>query len=567
MAEGGGHGVPMLDEALLFLTAAVVVALLLHRLRVTPVLGYLLAGLLIGPSGLGYVTKVEEVRSFAELGVVFLLFVIGLGMSAERLKAMGRWGGGLGGMQVLVTGAVITAIAYGFGNPVSAAVVLGGCFALSSTAMVIHLLAEQGEVASPTGRVTFAVLLFQDLAAVPILLLVSVLSSPGGESIFLTLAMAAGKAVLAVVLILLVGRFTLRPLLHYVAGTRNGNLFTATALLIVLGTGWVTSQSGLSAALGAFLAGMVLARTEFRHQVEADIEPFKGLLLGLFFLTVGLGLDIRIILEQFVWVVASVAGLILLKSVIAGVLARLFKAPRDVAIRTGLLLGEVGEFAFVGIGMAQARGLIASEAAQFMFAVIGLSMAATPLLPKLAEVIIARLDRARAEGNMPGGTVDQDGLTDHVIVTGFGRVGRTVAQLLARQRVPFVAVDLNPELVKEMNGEGQPVHFGDGSQPEVLKQLGADRAAAVIITLDQPESAERAVGTIRHHWPHLRILARSRDRDHAAALTSLGAGTVVPETFDSSLALARGALESLGVPPLAIEELVTRYRESDRTRP
>lgn len=563
------HTLPFLQEALLFLAAAVIVVLLLHRVRVSPVLGYLLAGLLIGPSGLGLISEVEEVRAVAELGVVFLLFVIGLELSVERLRALRRWVFGLGTAQVAVTSVVIGGVALAWGNSVEAAVVLGACLALSSTAVVVQLLVERGEVASPTGRLAFAVLLFQDLAVVPILVLVGVLGGPAEQDVPMVLLLSLGKAAVAVGVILLVGRFTLGPLLRRVAATRSTDLFTATALLIVLGTGWATNLGGLSAALGAFLAGLVLAGTEFRHQVESDIQPFKGLLLGLFFLAVGMGIDIDLIVDKIGLLALSVVGLIAIKAAIAAGLAIAFGAPRDVAIRAGLLLGEGGEFAFVVVGSALASGLLPAETAQFMFALVGLSIMVTPFLPALADRLVMRLAPAsgeRADGAQAGGPAApdaRDGLSGHVIIAGFGRVGQTVARLLSEQQVPYVAVDMNADLVRAKRGEGLPVTFGDGSRAEILKQLGADTARCMIVTLDQPAAAERTVRAVKHGWPGLSIFARAHDREKAGALEALGVAGVVPETFESSLALARGALHSLGVPSQAVDELVTRYRESD----
>lgn len=559
--EDAHHSLPFVQEALLFLAAAVVVVLLLHRARISPVLGYLLAGLLIGPSGLGLITEVEEIRAVAELGVVFLLFVIGLELSVDRLRALRRWVFGLGAAQVAVTSVLIGGIAWIWGNGVEASVVLGACLALSSTAVVVQLLVERGEVASPTGRVSFAVLLFQDIAVVPILVLVSALGDPGEQPLMVTLGLSLAKAAAAVALILVIGRYTLGPLLRRVAVTGSTELFTATALLIVLGTGWATSLGGLSAALGAFLAGLVLAGTEFRHQVESDIQPFKGLLLGLFFLAVGMGIDVALVVDRIGWIVASVAGLILLKAIVAAGLALAFGAPRDVAVRSGVLLGQGGEFAFVVVGTALAAGLMPGETAQFMFAVVGLSILVTPFLPALADRIVRRLLPAAPAGHPPG-AVDGE-LSGHVIVAGFGRVGQTVAKLLSEQQVPWVAVDMNPDMVAAMRARRLPVHFGDGSRTELLHALGADRAAAVIVTLDHPHAAERTVAAVRHAWPKLRIFARARDREKAAALLAQGVEAVVPETFESSLSLAKGALQALGVPTAAVEELVMRHREAD----
>jgi CPA2 family monovalent cation:H+ antiporter-2 len=561
IAGHAAHGLSMVEETLMFLSVAVACILLLHRLRISPVLGYLAGGLILGPSGFGVVTLEEDVRAVAELGVVFLLFLIGLELSGERLRALRRWVFGLGLAQFLVTGALLAVAGVALGLDLPVAALLGGGLALSSTAVVVQLLIERGQVASPTGRVTFAVLLLQDLAVVPLLLLATTLSGPSGQSVPLALSIAMGKAALAVALILLLGRFTLGPLLRAVAATRSTELFTATALLIVLGTGWATGLGGLSAALGAFLAGLVLAGTEFRHQAESDMQPFKGLLLGLFFLSVGLGIDVAAIADYAHWIILGVLGLITVKALTAGLLARAFGAPRDVAIRSGLLLGEAGEFAFVIITTAVAGRLIDNGWGQTLAATVGLSIAVTPFLPALADRLVARFAPPSAPSAVPGGGEEEP--HNHVIICGFGRVGQTVAALMARQQVPFVGIDMNADLVRQHAVKGLHILYGDSARHETLKRLGADHAVAAIITLDDPQAAARTVAAFRDHWPSLRLFARARDRAHAAALLALGVEAVVPETFESSLVLARGALESLGVPSAAVDELVTLYRETD----
>lgn len=559
------HSFSMVEEVLLFLSVAVACILVLHRLRISPVLGYLAGGLILGPSGFGVVTLAEDVRSVAELGVVFLLFLIGLELSGDRLRALRRWVFGLGMAQFLLTGAILALVVSLLGIAPPVAALLGGGLALSSTAVVVQLLIERGQVASQTGRVTFGVLLLQDLAVVPLLLLATTLSGPAGQSVPLALAIAVGKAALAVIIILVLGRFTLGPLLRAVAATRSTELFTATALVIVLGTGWATGLGGLSSALGAFLAGLVLARTEFRHQAESDMQPFKGLLLGLFFLSVGLGIDIYAIAGQAHWIVLGVLCLIMVKALVAGLLARIFGAAPDVAIRSGLLLGEAGEFAFVVLATAVSGGLINDAWGQALSAAVGLSIAVTPFLPALADRLVARFAPLAAPAPVGQGEHSHH----HVIICGFGRVGQTVAALMAHQQVPFVAIDMNADLVRRQAGKGLHLHYGDSSRHEALKLLGADQAVAAIITLDDPKAAARTVAAFRDHWPGLRLFARARDRGHAAALLEQGVEAVVPETFESSLVLARGALESLGVPSAAVDELLTLYRETDHgmTRP
>jgi CPA2 family monovalent cation:H+ antiporter-2 len=556
------HGIPLLDESLLFLTVGLAVVLALSRFRLSPVLGFLIGGMLIGPSGFAVAPDVETVRAVAELGVVFLLFVIGLDLSVERFRALGRWVFGLGTAQVAACAAAIGAIAWAWGNPPAVALLLGVGLALSSTAVVVQLLVERGEVASPHGLIAFSVLLLQDLAVVPLLVLVPMLGSGGTDDLPLTLGLAVLKAVGAVGAIVLVGRYALGPLFARAAATRSSDVLTAAALFVVLGTAWVTHALGLSAALGAFLAGMALAGSEFRHHVESDIQPFKGLLLGLFFLSVGMSIDVALILDTIGWLVPSVIGMMAIKGVLVAALARAFGATRGVAVRAGVILAEGGEFAFVVLGAALANGVVGAETAQFMFAVVGLSIVTTPFLPALADRLAARLapeapDAASAQaaaGHVHGGP------TGHVVVAGYGRVGRTVAALLSEQQVPWIAVDLDPARVRAEARAGSPVVYGDASRPEILRRLGVADAAAVVLTLDDPAAAERTLEAVRRDSPGVAVFARARDRAAAARLRALGAASVVPETFESSVALAGEALNVLGVPGAAVEDIVARLR-------
>ncbi len=547
------------NEIFALLVSAIVVVVLLHRLKASPVLGFLVAGVMIGPTGFGLVGKVADIRTVADLGVVFLLFLVGLELSFDRLRTMRRLVFGLGGAQVGVTGAAIGAAAWAWGNSPEAALVLGLSLALSSTAVVLQLLIERGEMASRAGRASFAVLLFQDLLVVPLLVLVPLLGA-GEGSLAQALSTALAKALLAAGAILVVGRYALRPPFRWVAATRNAELFVALALLVVLGTGWITQWFGLSMALGAFLAGLVLAETEYRHQVEADIKPFKGLLLGLFFMAVGMTLDLGAIAGNLAWVGAAVAGLIGLKAAIAAALCRAFGLPGDVALRTGLLLGEGGEFAFVVVGAAAAAGVIAPDVAQFMIAVTCLSMLLTPALAWGGARLAATLARRAAGRAIGPEAIAADQLEQHILVAGFGRVGQTVSRLLDEQKVPYIALDLDPVRVRDCRARGQPVVYGDATRADVLARLGADRAAALVVTLDNPDAARRAVGGVRRAWPHLKLFVRAHDDRHLAELKALGADDVVPETLESSLTLARQALGAVGVPADAIARLGSTAR-------
>lgn len=539
-------------------------------MRASPVLGYLAVGALIGPFGLAVIDDVEGVARLAELGVVFLLFTIGLELSFERLLSMRRLIFGLGGLQVLIVGTVIAFFASTWGNSIEASVIIGFSLALSSTAIVTQVLIERGEFATPLGRRTFSILLFQDLAVVPLIMLVSILSNGGASVGSWELARLVGIAILqafgAIALILVLGRYALRYLFRLVTWARSPELFMALTLLAVLSTAWATGQSGLSMALGAFLAGLVLSETEFRPQVEIDIQPFKGLLLGLFFISVGMGLDFAVMRDVAYEVILGVAGLIAIKSILIAALAVLFGVTASQAVRTGLLLGAGGEFAFVVIGGAMTGGVIEREVAQYMLIVAGASMALTPFLMVLGSAVsklIARRYRVEQESEIE--TIDDD-LKGHVIIAGYGRVGRTVARLLSEQMVPFIALDMSPTRAQLARKNGEPVFYGDAARHDVLERAGAGRAAAVVITLNDYAAATRAVRSVRQMWPKLPVFVRAHDLTHSRELMELGATGIVPETLEASLQLASDVLRSLGTPHEALVPHMDKVREEGYAR-
>lgn len=564
------HGPGFLRESMLFLFAAGILVPLLQRLRVPTVLGFLAIGGLIGPYGLGLfvdqapwlaqvvITDLEGVRLLAELGVIFLLFMIGLELSLDRLWAMRRLVFGLGSLQVAVTAGLIGGVAFAFGNSGAASVVLGSCLALSSTAIVMQLLVERRQLGSPLGRNSFAILLMQDLAVVPILFLVGILGQPNDGDILTELLLSLGQAAIVITVIYAVGGRLIRPALHLVARTRSADMFTAATLLIILAAAALTGAGGLSMALGAFLAGLLLAETEFRHEVEVTIEPFKGLLLGLFFMSVGMGIDYRVVGREAVWIAASVAGLFLIKGGIIALLALAFRIPRATAIEMGLLLGQGGEFAFVVVGMAMGLKILPQDTGHFMLIVTGLSMVATPLVAVPARWLAQRLQPAAAEDSRH--TVLPDDLSGHVIIAGFGRVGRMLARILDAEGIPYVALDRNPAQVEQAHAAGLPVYVGDSARPELLRKAHPDRARALLVTLDHPEAAEQVVRKAHETWPLLPVFARARDTAHAMRLLQLGATEVIPEAVEASLHLAGRALASMGVP----EDVVRRHLEAQR---
>jgi len=548
--------IPYLREVLVFLTAAGIAVPLLQRF-VSPVIGYFIIGGIIGPYGLGLlaqvyepvsylvITDVEGVTVLAELGVIFLLFVIGLELSFERLWTMRRLVFGLGSAQIIVTGGAIAAIALAWGNSAASAIILGACLALSSTAIVTQLLIEHGRLGTPGGRATFSILLMQDLAVVPILFAVSVLGTLAVDDVATGFALALGEAMLVIAAIYVAGRLCLRPILAAVARAHSREAFVAIVLLIAIGTAALTGYAGLSMALGAFIAGLLIAETEFRHQVKIDIEPFKGLMLGLFFLSVGMGIDWRVVIENPVWIIAAALGLILLKIAINFGLCLAWRLPQHRAAEVAIMLGQAGEFGFLVVGLSVTVELLAADIGQFMLIVVGLTMLATPGLDVIARRVAALLERGAQEpGFEQTPWSSQSG--GHVILAGYGRVGATIASVLDRQDIRYVAIDRDPELARKAAQEGRPVRMGDASRLEVLRDAGLDDASAVVVTIADKHATEALTHEIRRLAPHLPILARARDGAHADKLIEDGANVAVPETIEGSLRLAELVLLEFG---------------------
>jgi len=554
--EGAALLAAPLRETLVILASAAVVIPLFHRLRVSPVLGFMLVGLLVGPSGLGALTERApwlsaivisdraRIEPVAEFGVVLLLFMIGLELSFERILMMRRLVFGLGTLQVLVCAAAVAAVMAGLGVPPATAGVVGIALAMSSTAIVTQVLAEERRVTGLVGRASFAVLLFQDLAVMPVLFVLGVLGqreTPGAASF----ALAVGQALGMVVGLVLLGRLGLRPLFRGVARTQSPELFMAACLLVVLGTGLAAAAAGLSMALGALIAGLLLAETEYRQQIEVTIEPFKGLLLGVFLISIGLRLDLARVLMQPGVMLGATVGLVLLKATIIAGLARLFRLRWRVGIPAGLLLGPGGEFSFVILGLAGSLGLIGADLASFAFIVAALSMACIPLLSRLGTLMAARRAPAVAPDLLPPQAPED---APKVVLAGFGRVGRTVAAMLETHAMPYVALDTDAERVAGARRRGAPVYYGDVTNPEMLRRIGLLTATALVVTIDDRARADILVRTARAARPDLLIVVRARDSQHAAHLYALGATDAIPETIEASLQLSEAVLVDLGVP-------------------
>jgi CPA2 family monovalent cation:H+ antiporter-2 len=551
----------MLSDVLIFLVAAIVVVTVFRRLNTSPVLGYLAAGMLVGPHGLAVVRDSASAHTLAEFGVVFLLFMIGLEFSMERLRSLRRFVFGLGALQVIVTASFIGIIAWSLGASREAAIIIGGGLALSSTAFVLQLLIERGERSTPSGRVSFAILLFQDLAIVPLLMLVTLFAE--GEGSFLTaMGVAIVKAAGTLVLVAVVGRLVLRPAYRIVAETSNSELFLATTLLVVLGTGWLMSLAGISMVLGAFLAGFLLSETEYRHQVEADIRPFRGILLGLFFMTVGMSIDIALIYNRLTEVTLIVVSLIVGKTIITSALCRAFGISASTSIRIGLMLSQGGEFGFILFLAASSLGLITMETTQLLLASIAVTMVATPALAFAGGHLAAILELRKGSVATGVEPIEED-LTEHVLIAGFGRVGQSVSKLLSAGDVSYMALDLDASRVSACRKQGSSVHFGDAGQIAVLKSAGARQAKGAVITIDQPEVVDRVVSALREVAPSLPIFVRARDLRHVRQLELAGATQAVPEALEASLQLAAITMTSLGVQSDEVADLLEEFRADD----
>ncbi|MEX0809980.1 MAG: monovalent cation:proton antiporter-2 (CPA2) family protein, partial [Dongiaceae bacterium] len=493
--EHGGS----VTEALILLVTAVVAVCLFHRLRISPILGYLTGGVVIGPHGLGLIDNVETIRGLAEFGVVFLLFTIGIELSFRRLWVMRRLVFGLGFAQVAVTSLAIGISAYFMGMDVDASIVIGGALALSSTALVLQVLIDRGELADRFGRASFAVLLFQDLAVVPLLVLIPLLGRADGNApaLFAAIGFAVAHAAIVVGLLVLAGRFLLRPLLRVIADTNNPELFVAAILLIVLGIGFTTSLAGLSMSLGAFLAGLLLAESPYRHQIEGDMRPFRGLLLGLFFMTVGTLIDGRALIEQAPLVLGLLAALVVGKTLIVAILARLFGLDKVTSIRAAMTLANCGEFAFVVLGIAAAAQLIDGEMLALLSLVVALSMILPPILAALSARL-ARLQRVSKDGpRLEALAEGAEELRDHILIAGFGRCGQIAARLFEAAQLPWIALDLDAQQVNLAHRSGLPVYYGDGTQRNVLEAAGIGHARALVVTLDNAGAAELTVEAAR----------------------------------------------------------------------
>lgn len=551
-----------LSNILIFLTAAVGTVFIFRRIKISPVLGYLVAGALIGPHIFKIINDPAETRFIGEIGVLFLLFTIGLELPLQRLQSLRKEMFGLGFWQVFITGICLSGLGYALGLPKEAAILVGGALTFSSTAVVLQILDERRELAARFGRISFAVLLFQDLAVVFFLVLATTLRTEGA-SLFLVLSYAILKAGLALIIIIGLGRLVFRPLYRAMAMSKSPELFMGATFLIVLGTSFVTEISGLSMELGAFLAGILLAETEYRHQVEADIQPFRGLLLGVFFMSVGMGLNITSFFEHYPTVLGLLTLVMALKFLVLFTVSQVNGFTASNSLRISFLLAGCGEFMFVIFSPSVASQFLPAGLSDILFLVVALSMALTPLFAYLGKRCADKFQIQETHADPKMATDEIKEFKNHIIIAGFGRVGQMLGDFLASRLIPFVALDTDMRRVTEGREKGWPVFYGDAKQAEMLRAVGAEHAHAVVITLNQMTSSVRSVTMLRRHFPELPICVRIKDHRHQEKLLDSGALLVIPETVEPTVQLATSVLQVLGIPSTEIKQLIDRFRQQE----
>lgn len=555
----------LIESILILLLFAVIAIMLFKRLNLPPVLGYLLVGVILGPHALDWLRENTSIHLLSEIGLIFLLFGIGLEFSIHYFWEMRRSLITLGGLQMVLSASVGGAIAWWSGLTLTGAIVAGGALAMSSTAIVIKQIDEQRELHSRHGRLVLGVLLFQDLAVVPFLIAIPIFASHEGM-VWQPFAMALIKGMLAFAMLLAIGRWVLRPWFRMVAGMRSAELFTLNVLFVALAAAWMTYALGLSLVLGAFLAGLMLSETEFRHQIETEIRSFRDILMGLFFMVVGMHLNLGMVLSQWIWVFSLLAGLIIGKGILVMFLARWVEQDWGVALRTGISLAQGGEFGLALIALGLSRGLLDSGSTQVILAAMIFSMALAPIMIRYNGILAKKLfaksylkKRFRKTRELNWAAREYG---DHVILCGFGRVGQNLARFLNAEGLPYVALDLDPYIIREAWEAGESVFYGDSTHGEILQAAGLRRARAIVITFEAIHLAERIISEVRRRSPKIAIFVRTHDETDLDRLYALGATHVIPEAVESSLLIARLLLEVLDIPFGEIDDLLERERQN-----
>ncbi len=564
------HDTGALNQVLLLMAFSVVSVAIFRRINLPSVLGYLVVGMLVGQHALAWVPASSAIEQIAEIGVVFLLFTIGLEVSIPRLKSMRGIVFGIGTTQVLVSTLSTLALGLALGYDWQVAFAVGGALALSSTAIVVKQLTEQHELHTRHGHVSLGVLLFQDLAVVPFLVLIPIFAQPEGGALWMPIGIALVKAAVAFVVIYLIGTYLIRPVTHWVSSTYSAELFTLFILLVALTAAWLTFELGLSLAMGAFLAGIMLAETEYQHQIQTEIRPFKDVLMGLFFISVGTQFDWQVIVQEPLQVLVLTLGLIVGKGLAVALIARLAGYPNGVAARSGMALGQGSEFGFAILGVALGAGLLTIDISQPIIAAIVFSMALSPLIIRHNHAISLRLfaDADDAPAQVVKRDIHKAGeeADNHVIICGFGRTGQNLARFLENANIPFLALEMNPDLINENWDAGEPVYYGDSSHPEVLQHAGIDHARAVVITFHDLHSSEHITRVCRRLRADIPVIVRTLDDYHLETLLDMGASEVVPDTLESSLMLAWHTLTHLGMDKTEVDDMIESARDEHYCR-
>jgi CPA2 family monovalent cation:H+ antiporter-2 len=549
-----------LSEIVILLSAAVAVVAVFKRLSISPILAYLSVGIVIGPFGLSIISDTKNVEFLGELGVVFLLFMIGLELSFERLIHMRKHVFGFGSLQVIITGAIIGYIAYLIVKDTATAIVIGAGLALSSTAVILEVLKERGEEVTQHGRLSLANLILQDLAFVPLLIMVPLLGA-SDSAVISAVTESIWKAALVLAFIVLVGKRLLGPLYNAIASTKSDELFNATTLLIILGSAWVTQYMGLSLAMGAFVAGLLVAETQYRTQVEIDLKPFKGLLMGLFFIAIGMKIDYQVLVGHISLIIGLTASLVIIKACVVFTLARIFKFSQTCSLKAGLLLAQASEFSFVLFGLAFAQDVISKEVSEILILLAGISIAITPMMAHLGGYLSKKI-KMRNAVHMAVDEVKSEvsDLQDHVIVIGFDKAGRVASKLLREREIEYAVLDQDPRNVHQGTKDGVPIFFGRAINLDALESIGLARAKMVAITIAEEKMINKAVEIIRKNYPKMNIVCRAKDREHADYLREIGANVSIAEAFESSLMVGNFILTAAGVPAMEVDDSIERLR-------
>lgn len=569
-----------ISDVIVLLAAAVFVVTFFLRMKISPVIGYFVAGALIGVYGFGFITSHKVIDSFAEVGVVFLLFLIGLEISFERLIAMRRHVFGMGTLQVIITSTLIIMICkYFFAIEMKTAIIIGMALALSSTAIVLQVLQDNGQQSTQLGRLSIAVLILQDFAVVPIFVLIPLLDSPQPHSIVIPILHALFKASLALVGIFIFGRLLLRPFFKIIAATKSNELFMATTLLIALGAAYITESMDLSMAMGAFLAGLLLAETEYRHEVEHVILPFKSLLLGLFFMSVGMSIDWQFLLSNFGKIFFFAISIIFLKSIIIILLCLIFGFKKAAAIQGGLILSQCSEFALVVLGLDASHRLIDSDLSKLIMVIVTVTMAITPLVAYMGKLLASKIEN-NGQGKekrsisaklhslknrmkrveLSKEIMDMD---EHVIIIGFSHIGRVLSKFLVAGQIQYVALDIDKDVVFKAQKDGFSIFYGDGTRLNDLKLVAIERASTIVITVHNDILLRKMLTLISSKYSHITLIVRSNDLSHVDIYKELGATFVIPETYETGLQIGATVMSQNGISEYTLSMIKNRFRASD----